>query len=259
MGSQDVFVEVGHGPTLIDNNIMLSQCSLRIATEGVAMVHNLMTGPLTFVGGGTGDRYTPYHIRHRTEVAGFMTILHGDDRFYNNIFIQGRPADAPVCAGGPEEHERVVGTWCFDEYPTYEEWISWFDMEVKRPDMGKLEKYHRSHLPVWIDGNAYLGGAKAWKNEKHNLISEDAQVRIELVEKDGEYRLETNVYDFLGDFCGGMIHSDILGNAFEPDQRFENPDGSPITFDRDYFGNPRGLSVLPGPFASKDNLKDKLW
>ena len=56
-----------------------------------------------------------------------------------------------------------------------------------------------------------------------------------------------------------MIHSDILGNAFEPDQRFENPDGSPITFDRDYFGNPRGLSVLPGPFASKDNLKDKLW
>ena len=49
--------------------------------------------------GGTDDvvkgvnqpRYTPYHIRHRTEVAVFMTILHGDDRIYNNIFVQNWP------------------------------------------------------------------------------------------------------------------------------------------------------------------------
>ena len=34
MMSQDIFVEVGHGPTLIDNNILLSDASLRMATEG---------------------------------------------------------------------------------------------------------------------------------------------------------------------------------------------------------------------------------
>ena len=62
MMSQDIFVEVGHGPTLIDNNILLSDASLRMATEGVAMVHNLICGALTCVGGGTGPRYTPYHI-----------------------------------------------------------------------------------------------------------------------------------------------------------------------------------------------------
>ncbi len=28
--SQDMFVEVGHGPTLIDNNIMLSDAALRL-------------------------------------------------------------------------------------------------------------------------------------------------------------------------------------------------------------------------------------
>jgi hypothetical protein len=84
MSGQDVFVEVSHGPTLIDNNIMLSKCSLRLASQGVACVHNLMLGAMTAVGGGTDltvqginqPRYTPYHIRHRTEVAGFMTILH---------------------------------------------------------------------------------------------------------------------------------------------------------------------------------------
>ena len=80
MMSQDIFVEVGHGPTLIDNNIMLSDASLRFATEGVALVHNLICGALTCVGGGTGPRYTPYHMPHRTEVMGFMTVLHGDDR-----------------------------------------------------------------------------------------------------------------------------------------------------------------------------------
>ena len=44
MESQDIFVEVGHGPTLIDNNIMMSKVSLRFATQGVALVHNLMLG-----------------------------------------------------------------------------------------------------------------------------------------------------------------------------------------------------------------------
>ena len=93
MMSQDIFVEVSHGPTLIDNNIMLSEASLRFATQGLAMVHNLICGALTCVGEGTGWRYTPYHIPHRTEVMGFIIpFLHGDDRFYNNIFVQKWPS-----------------------------------------------------------------------------------------------------------------------------------------------------------------------
>jgi len=40
--------------------------------------------------------------------------------------------------------------------------------------------------------------------------------------------------------------------AFEPEEKYENPDGSPITFDTDYFGKKRAASgVLPGPFAEK--------
>ena len=114
--SQDIFVEVGHGPTLIDNNILLSEVSLRFATQGVAMVHNLIAGALTCVGGGTGLRYTPYHIPHRTEVMGFMTILHGDDRFYNNIFIQNGPAEPKRIRhdsdDGVDEENRAVGHPC---------------------------------------------------------------------------------------------------------------------------------------------------
>ena len=54
MMSQDIFIEVSHGPTLIDNNIMLSEASVRFAAQGVALVHNLICGALTAVGEGTG-------------------------------------------------------------------------------------------------------------------------------------------------------------------------------------------------------------
>ena len=238
---------------------MLSKCSVRLATQGAALVHNLMMGPLTYVGEGTGTRYTPYHIRHRTEVAGFMTFQHGDDRFYNNIFVQGWDPEAPAERGGPREKERLSGTWCFDEYPDYNEWISWFDLDVKRPSMHKLGEFQMRHLPVWIDGNAYLCGSKPWDREANKLVCEDAQLHLELVEKDGHTRLNTNLFDILGDFAGGIITSDVLGCAFEPEQRYEMPDGTAITFDSDYFGDHRGVKAAPGPFASKESLEKNLW
>jgi hypothetical protein len=83
--------------------------------------------------------------------------------------------------------------------------------------MVRLEKAHFGHLPVWSEGNIYLNGARACRQEKK------AKCR--------------------------MIASDILGRAFEPEQRFESPDGSEIIFDTDYFGDVRAETIVPGPFA----------
>lgn len=260
MMSQDIFVEVSHGPTLIDHNIMLSEASLRFATQGVAMVHNLICGALTCVGEGTGWRYTPYHIPHRTEVIGFMTFLHGDDRFYDNIFVQKWPDKDVIIMhdsnDGFDTENRKAGTWMFDEYPTYEEWKAQFDFS-QPANMSALEPVHFGHLPVWTEGNAYLGGAKACKNEVNGLISSE-DVKVELLEKDGNYYLDTNIYDCLKAFMGRMINTDVLGMAFEPEQRFENPDGTDIQFDKDYFGGHRGVDVIPGPFANAEDAKKPL-
>ena len=266
MESQDIWVEVSHGPTLIDNNLLLSKGSLRIPTQGLAIVHNLILGSFTLVGAGTDHpgkgapqpRYTPYHIKHRTEVAGFMTILHGDDRFYNNIFIQKWPATDTT----PETNEQV-GTYVFDDYPTYDEWYAPFKKLEGRPaketDMADLQPYHFGHLPVWASGNVYLNGAKAWKKEDHKLVDDKDKVEFELVEKDGQPAVKTNLYDLLGDFKNSIINTDVLGEAFEPEQRFEMPNGDDITFNEDYFGNHRDVSTIPGPFASEKDAKDFLW
>lgn len=255
MFSNDIFIEVGHGPTLIDNNIMLSKVNVIMPSEGIACVHNLMLGSFTYLNSGVDSivngqrepRYTPYHIRHRTEVAGFMTILHGDDRVYNNIIVQKYPVTDPGRTALNNDYE-VAGTASFDIFPSYEEWIANFKMD-EEPDMDALAPYHFGHLPVWIEGNAYFGGADVSRHEKNGFVCEDRDVYVEFTPEDGKPVLKTNIYDLLGDFRTGVITSDTLGCAFEPEQRFENPDGSAIVFDTDYFGAHRGLSALPGPFA----------
>ena len=46
-----------------------------------------------------------------------------------------------------------------------------------------------------------------------------------------------------------LISTETLGMAFEPEQKFENPDGSEITFDIDINGNVRSCNIVPGPWA----------
>lgn len=256
MFSQDIFIEVGHGPTLIDNNVLLSRQSVCMPSEGIACVHNLMLGSFTLINDGVDSivngqrepRYTPYHIRHRTEVAGFMTILHGDDRIYNNIIVQAHEITDPTRKPCNNDYE-VAGTAAFDIFPTYDEWIANFRMD-QEPNMGYLAQYHFGHLPVWVEGNAYFNGADVCKHEKHNLINTTDKVHVELIEEDGHFVLKSNVFDLVKDFKDGIITTETLGMAFEPEEKFEHPDGTPITFDSDYLGNHRGSDTIPGPFAT---------
>ena len=85
--SEDLFVEVDHGPFLVDNNLFLSKRSLLDMSEGGAYVHNLFAGQI--VQRPELSRETPFHPPHSTKVAGLQKIEGGDDRFYNNIFTAG--------------------------------------------------------------------------------------------------------------------------------------------------------------------------
>ena len=84
---EDVFMEVDHGPFLLDNNFMLSKTSLLNVSEGGAYVHNLIAGRIVLH--PELKRDTPYHPAHSTVVAGLRNTVGGDDRYYNNIFAGG--------------------------------------------------------------------------------------------------------------------------------------------------------------------------
>ncbi|MFC2097850.1 sialate O-acetylesterase [Bacteroidota bacterium] len=82
---QDLFVEVNHGPFLIDNNLFLSPGGLLEASGGGAYVHNLFACQIRLRAELT--RETPFHKPHSTEVLGLAKVIGDDERFYNNIFL----------------------------------------------------------------------------------------------------------------------------------------------------------------------------
>lgn len=100
----DIFLEVNHGPCVVDNNFMLSAISVRNVSEGSAFVHNLLYGALLLH--PELHRRTPYLHPHSTRIAGLAVTRGGDDRWYNNLFLGGtglRPYDRverPVWMGG---------------------------------------------------------------------------------------------------------------------------------------------------------------
>ncbi len=277
--AEDLFIEVSHGPTLVDNNIFLSPRALKLATQGVALVHNIVAGSFTAVGRGCNNgaphrpspRYTPYHMKHRTEVAGFMTILHGDCKFYNNIFIQQE-----ICAefakrmldnaqNDWDDSNFVTGTCPYERYPSFDEWKAGFEGYC---GMGSqtTDRYY-SELPVWAQGNVFLNGAKPMSKEKPAYVDSVNKVEIGYEEKNGKIWLKTNLYDLISEkkipanaFECKLMKTEDIPPAFEPEQNYENPDGSPIVFDTDFFGKKRDSGkLIAGPFAKADEISDSLF
>jgi alpha-N-arabinofuranosidase len=83
---QDLFVEVDHGPFLVDNNLFLSPMTLLVVSQGGAYVHNLIAGGIRV--NDLDRRQTPFHKPHSTELAGMHDNPCGDDRYYNNLFVE---------------------------------------------------------------------------------------------------------------------------------------------------------------------------
>lgn len=218
---EDLFLEVNHGPYLVDNNIFLSKYALRIQSGGGAFVHNLIAGIVH--NWPEPNRYTPYFLPHSTDMAGLITIYGGDDRYYNNIFVGGK------------------------EKP-------------KNPDQNYgLAGYNEVKLPVWIDGNIYYAKSKPSVKDSNALLAVDFDPDIQLVEEDGQgfliLKLDQNIKNHLAD----IITTKTLGKAWVPKAAFDNPDGTPLKVDNDYFGSERTSSNnQAGPFLNLPDGKVKL-
>lgn len=257
---EDLWIEIAHGPTLVDNNIMLSERCVRLAAQGVAFVHNLFYGAVTGVGRGVfngttkypSPRFTPIHKPHDTAITGFMTVLHGDVRFYNNVFVQpeNRKGLVQICEAGKDDewddNNLMAGTVPYRGYMKEDEWKCHFEGYCGEGSTEPRDRYYMP-LPVWTGGNVFFNGAKPCDIEEDGTVDDQHEIRIELKEENGRYAVVANYKEYLP--AVKMITSDQLGEAFEPEEGFENPDGSSIVFDTDFDGKKRDGKVVAGPFA----------
>lgn len=229
--AEDLFIEVCHGPCVVDDNLFLSKTSLLNVSQGSAFVHNLFAGKL-FMHGDT-TRFTLYHLPHDTFVGGVMLIFGGDDKVANNIYI------------GDGGTEKEFGNCIYDGY---KDMHSNSGSTIQSADSPFTNA--ENTLPVDIHDNVYFNGAKKYESERGAVEVKDFHVRLTVSKIDGKYYLTTDLFEYGLEKTADLITTDKLGKSFESEAKYENADGTVLIVDEDYAGNPRdGRKTFLGPFA----------
>jgi hypothetical protein len=81
-----VFLEMNHGPILVDNNILVGQ-PIRSNSEATVFAHNLFVDCGYDYSPDTGRR-SEYYTPHATKGVGRKTGTAQDDKWFNNIFVR---------------------------------------------------------------------------------------------------------------------------------------------------------------------------
>ncbi len=220
--SEDLFVEVDHGPFVVDNNLFLSATSLLDMSQGGAYAHNLFTGKIAST--DEAARQTPYHPAHATAVAGLGAIKGGDNRFYNNLFV-GTGGSAGEVAKNDDRHHRDTG---------YGLWV--YDTRV---------------YPLQTGGNISCHHAQAYARETNHVVLAELDPKVKLEEQGGQFVLHFTPGPELRQARTTYITTQLLGKAWIPGLAYENPDGSALKISTDYFGKKRSQTKpTPGPFEN---------
>lgn len=236
----DFWVEVTHGPHLIDNNIFASKDSLLNHAQGGAYVHNIFCGKIST--SPVPYRATPYHLPHSTEIMGTSRVYGNDDRFYQNIFC-------------------TTGTNYYDGSPSdFEGFQERVIKNIVRTTNMDIESYCFEKLPCYASCNLYFGEAKAYDAEgdkaEFSLPFNLSVVR----EADGFYAIVDCPVDPM-EAKGKIITTESLPITYMTEQLYEAPDGTSIMLDTDYCNIKRSETPVCGAFEqlTKGDNKIKIW
>ncbi|MCL4204457.1 MAG: right-handed parallel beta-helix repeat-containing protein [Pirellulaceae bacterium] len=81
-----VFLEMNHGPILVDNNVLVGQ-GIRSNSEGSVFAHNLLVDCRFDMVSDTG-RSSQYYEPHTRKVVARKHGIPSDDKWFNNIFVR---------------------------------------------------------------------------------------------------------------------------------------------------------------------------
>jgi len=241
--SRDIFIEVSHGPYLVEHNVFASPAAIELFSQGGAFVNNLICGTVRVE--AVMDRATPYHRPHSTQVAGYAYIRAGDDRWIGNVFVGGDPA---IAYGHEAEGKAppLSGTSAYDGYP-----VSFDDyrarIEAQAP--GDHQRFLDVVQAVYTRANLYAAGARPFDGETDPLVVGGAVVTV--TDEGDTVHLVT---DLPAEFDGLRL-APVSGRDLErvrfADAEFEERDGTPAVLDADLLGTPKLSGDFPaGPIAT---------
>lgn len=235
---QDLFLEVTHGPTLVYNNIFLSDVSLLVNAQGLAIFNNIMNGRVKF--SSSYDRYTPYHEPHSTQIKGLFNNSGGDAKYYNNIFL----------SNSSKGDAKVAGLSVYDKHPVYSKGIG--------QNLGGVTKYLKFLFPVWTSGNVYFNDGLRYKDEENYSACPD-KVTCEIEQRDGRRYLKMAIDGkVVKDAKTIGVNTDMLGLTMISEAIFENIDETPFVLNKDFFGRQRNTEK-PAPGAFEGDLSLPIW
>jgi Right handed beta helix region/Protein of unknown function (DUF1565) len=243
--NRDLFVEVSHGPYLVDHNVFASAASFESFSQGGAFVNNLLCGTLRWE--PVMDRATPYHVPHSTQVAGYAVIYGGDDRYVGNVFLGG-DVDRAYAPGSRFHDTAGHGTAVYEGHPTtFAEYLGRIDEQPQ----GDHQRFPGVKQAVYSRSNVYGGGARPSDADQDALVL-DGEVSVEVVEDGDEVYLQTQLPEGFERARVGVVTGLDLEPVRFVDAHFEERDGSPSVIDTDLVGERKeqGQSYPAGPVAA---------
>lgn len=239
---RDLFIEVSHGPYIVDHNILTSDNALDNVAQGGAYINNLIGGKMHQR--KVLNRSTQYHLPHSTKIAGFALTYGGDDRYYNNLFVGGEAFEG----AGTSHYKQYTSS-----LPEY--------IEEANKQNGDVEEFERVGQPVYINRNAYLNGAEPYEREEHKLVDEDFNPKLSVIDLGGEGYLAINLPVGYEDFKGEIQSTATLPRVRIVDAEFENPDGSEVILDTDFLDEALNAQSPAGPITQLKSGKNyiRIW
>lgn len=230
---QDIYMEVNHGPFVIDNNLLLSYQSIMSMSQGGAYLHNLIGGKIKSI---RDNRFVPYHFAHSTSVHALAIIYCGDDRWYNNLFTGEEKETTSYFTQRTHFHNGSYGLSVYD---------------------------NNAQHPIFTAGNLYMGVARPYRLETESVTDSTTTLQIQIEETDkGEIYLNLSLPQQLATPSTGLITSERLGKTLISGLPYEKHDGTPWIFDRDYFGikrDPKHPQCGPIEQLSSGEKRIRVW
>ncbi|MFO7906363.1 MAG: right-handed parallel beta-helix repeat-containing protein [Pirellulaceae bacterium] len=135
-----LFLEMNHGPILVDNNIMVGG-GFRSNSENTVLVHNFLVDcPIAY--NSDTNRRSQYFVPHTTKIAGRKVGVPQNEKWYNNIFAGSGLSRVNEGVGFAADYNLYLGGARKSEFGDEHSIVDPFQIDLKIGDRPSAALIH---------------------------------------------------------------------------------------------------------------------